>query len=145
MSKKKITAPEEKTEKDEIAETEEPTVSDDIPDTAPEAANDVETPETSEAETKKTNKFAAFFRNWGSALILLGALVFVCVLLGLAIGLGGDIYDKIAFVWVAAFVCEFVTYLKNKNTKTLIAMIITIVLAVCSAVAYGLELAEIIP
>lgn len=110
---------------------------------APEAA-DAPVSEGEKNEPEE-NRFVGFFRNWGSAIIFLSALAFVCVLLGLAIGFGGDIYDKIAFIWVAAFVCEFITYLGNRNVKTLIAMIITIVLAVCSVVAYGLELAEIIP
>lgn len=98
----------------------------------------------SETEDKK-GKVAEFFRSYGSALIFLCALLVACVMLGLAIGFGGDIYDKIAFIWIAAFVCELIAYLGHKSKKTLAALITVGVLAVCSVVAYGLELANIIP
>ncbi len=98
----------------------------------------------SEPEDKK-GKVAEFFRSYGSALIFLCALLVACVMLGLAIGFGGDIYDKIAFIWIAAFVCELIAYLGHKSKKTLAALITVGVLAVCSVVAYGLELANIIP
>ncbi len=106
---------------------------------------DGEEPTEQETEEPKKNRVAAFFGEWGAAIIFLGALAFVCVLLGLAIGFKGDIYDKVAFIWVAAFVCELIAYLRHKSGKALAATIIVGVLAICSAVAYGLEVAGIIP
>ena len=91
-------------------------------------------------------RIAVFFTSYGGVIGAVCALLLLAVMVLLAVLLDGDLYDKAAYFWIIAFLAELGFYLLAKKSKgTLIAMIVTGVLAVAFVALYGLELGGILP
>ncbi len=99
-------------------------------------------------EEKKSirSRIADFFRTRSLLLVSLGAVLIVVITLVLAVVLGGDVYDKAATLWAAAFAAEFFYCLRVNRSRASIALtVISGLIAVAFTVLYALELTEIIP
>ncbi len=92
------------------------------------------------------SRIAQFFARRGLLLALLGALVLALVTLALAVVLGGDVYDKAAVLWSAAFLGEFVYCTRFRRRKFNVVLTVLFgVAAVAFTVLYALELKGIMP
>ncbi len=113
------------------------------PDKTP-APEPAETP-APEAEGKR-NPIAEFFKGKAGVIAAVAALVVVVAMMALAIYFDGDVYDKAAMVWIAAFIIDLVYYRSvRKGAASLVALIVTGLMSVGFAVLYGLEVGGILP
>ena len=110
------------------------------------------TPEPEPAETPapeaegKRNPIAEFFKGKAGVIAAVAALVVVVAMMALAIYFDGDVYDKAAMVWIAAFIIDLVYYRSvRKGAASLVALIVTGLMSVGFAVLYGLEVGGILP
>ena len=110
------------------------------------------TPEPEPAETPapeaegKRNPIAGFFKGKAGVIAAVAALVVVVAMMALAIYFDGDVYDKAAMVWIAAFIIDLVYYRSvRKGAASLVALIVTGLMSVGFAVLYGLEVGGILP
>ena len=110
------------------------------------------TPEPEPAETPapeaegKRNPIAEFFKGKAGVIAAVAALVIVVAMMALAIYFDGDVYDKAAMVWIAAFIIDLVYYRSvRKGAASLVALIVTGLMSVGFAVLYGLEVGGILP
>lgn len=98
-----------------------------------------------EAEGKR-NPIAEFFKGKAGVIAAVAALVIVVAMMALAIYFDGDVYDKVAMVWIAAFIIDLVYYRSvRKGAASLVALIVTGLMSVGFAVLYGLEVGGILP
>lgn len=98
-----------------------------------------------EAEGKR-NPIAEFFKGKAGVIAAVAALVVVVAMMALAIYFDGDVYDKAAMVWIAAFIIDLVYYRSvRKGAASLVALIVTGLMSVGFAVLYGLEVGGILP
>ena len=98
-----------------------------------------------EAEGKR-NPIAGFFKGKAGVIAAVAALVVVVAMMALAIYFDGDVYDKAAMVWIAAFIIDLVYYRSvRKGAASLVALIVTGLMSVGFAVLYGLEVGGILP
>ena len=98
-----------------------------------------------EAEGKR-NPIAEFFKGKAGVIAAVAALVVVVAMMALAIYFDGDVYDKAAMVWIAAFIIDLVYYRSvRKGAASLVALIVTGLMSVWFAVLYGLEVGGILP
>ena len=98
-----------------------------------------------EAEGKR-NPIAWFFKGKAGVIGGVAALGVVVAMMALAIFFDGDVYDKAARVWIAAFIIDLVYYRSvRKGAASLVALIVTGLMSVGFAVLYGLEVGGILP
>lgn len=119
----------------------------------PEASEPEATPNetaTSESATEGSKNPSTpvkrFFAEWGGLIALCACIALIVVMAVLGFVLGGDIYDKVAMLWIVAFIAEFVyTTLYSRKPKAFVVMILTAAMAVVFAVLYGLEVGGLLP
>lgn len=110
-------------------------------------------PETSDDEREqsvrdkgKVNPVKKFFAQWGGLIALCACITLIVVMAVIGFALGGDIYDKVAMLWIVSFIAEFAyTFLYSRKPKALVVMILTAAMAVAFVVLYGLEVGGILP
>lgn len=105
-----------------------------------------ETADNGNVEEKKRSRLSAFFADKGALIALLAALAVVLAALALAVTLGGDVYDKAAVLFAAAFLGEF--FYGGKTGKRKLGVVLTVffgVAAVAFTVLYALEIKGILP
>ena len=78
---------------------------------------------TPEPEGKR-NPIAGFFKGKAGVIAAVAALVVVVAMMALAIYFDGDVYDKAAMVWIAAFIIDLVYYRSVRKGAAIVAMCI---------------------
>lgn len=94
---------------------------------------------------KRKFSIGKFWSEWGAVVILLLVPVLVAVMIWLAVTYGGEIYDKVAVLWLFVFAFDTVMYFRKKSVKTLVTMIVTGVASLACFALYILELLSVLP
>lgn len=110
-------------------------------------ASETPTEEAVEETDAPKRKFSIgkFWSEWGAVVILLLVPVLVAVMIWLAVTYGGEIYDKVAVLWLFVFAFDTVMYFRKKSVKTLVTMIVTGVASLACFALYILELLSVLP